>query len=132
MSRARRSAIDAWKMARHKFLLSSAAPSLQHFLDTRATRLLGCAMNSCPYLLVADASIGSLKDLKGRAVLTVVALFFGAYFLRRYLILIAVAAVIAYLFTPLYNRLRARMMSGCRRPSPCWPRSPSWASRSAG
>ena len=42
--------------------------SLQHFLDTRATRLLGCAMNSCPYLLIADASIGSLKDLKGRTV----------------------------------------------------------------
>src|SRR6185503_17520647 len=37
--------------------------SLQHFLDTRATRLLGCAMNSCPYLLITDASIGSLKDL---------------------------------------------------------------------
>ena len=33
--------------------------SLQHFLDTRATRLLGCAMNSCPYLLIADGSIGS-------------------------------------------------------------------------
>jgi ABC-type nitrate/sulfonate/bicarbonate transport system substrate-binding protein len=42
--------------------------SLQHFLDTRATRLLGCAMNTCPYLLIADASIGSLKDLKGRTV----------------------------------------------------------------
>jgi len=42
--------------------------SLQHFLDTRATRLLGCAMNSCPYLLIANASIGSLKDLKGRTI----------------------------------------------------------------
>jgi ABC-type nitrate/sulfonate/bicarbonate transport system substrate-binding protein len=42
--------------------------SLQHFLDTRATRLLGCAMNSCPYLLIANASIGSLEDLKGRTV----------------------------------------------------------------
>jgi ABC-type nitrate/sulfonate/bicarbonate transport system substrate-binding protein len=42
--------------------------SLQHFLDTRATRLLGCAMNSCPYLLIANASIASLKDLKGRTI----------------------------------------------------------------
>jgi predicted PurR-regulated permease PerM len=46
------------------------------------------------------------------AVLTVIALLFGAYFLRRYLILIAVAAVIAYLFTPIYNRLRTRMNVG--------------------
>jgi ABC-type nitrate/sulfonate/bicarbonate transport system substrate-binding protein len=37
--------------------------SLQHFLDTRATRLLGCAMNSCPYLLIAGPSILSIKDL---------------------------------------------------------------------
>lgn len=42
--------------------------SLQHFLDTRATRLLGCAMNSCPYLLIADASVASVKDLKGKTV----------------------------------------------------------------
>lgn len=42
--------------------------SLQHFLDTRATRLLGCAMNSCPYLLIADAAIGDIKDLKGQTV----------------------------------------------------------------
>ena len=43
------------------------------------------------------------------AVLTVIGLLFGAYFLRRYLILIAVAAVIAYLFTPVYQRLRIRL-----------------------
>ena len=42
--------------------------SLQHFLDTHATRLLGCAMNSCPYLLIADAAIGDIKDLKGQTV----------------------------------------------------------------
>jgi predicted PurR-regulated permease PerM len=41
-------------------------------------------------------------------VMTVIALGFGAYFLRGYLILMAVAAVLAYLFTPLYGRLRAR------------------------
>src|SRR6185436_7196137 len=42
------------------------------------------------------------------AVLTVLALAFGAYFLRGYVILIAVAAVLAYLFTPVYCRLRNR------------------------
>lgn len=46
------------------------------------------------------------------AVLTVVALAFGAYFLRRYLILIAVAAVLAYLFRPIYTRLRGRLNVG--------------------
>ena len=42
--------------------------SLQHFLDTRATRILGCAMNSCPYYLIVDAAIRELKDLKGKVV----------------------------------------------------------------
>ena len=42
--------------------------SLQHFLDTQSTRVLGCAMNSCPYHLVADAAVGGLRDLKGRTV----------------------------------------------------------------
>ncbi len=46
------------------------------------------------------------------AILTVIALAFGAYFLRRYLILIAVAAVLAYLFTPLYTRLRTKANVG--------------------
>ena len=42
--------------------------SLQHFLDTRSTRVLGCAMNSCPYLLVADAAIKEIRDLKNQVV----------------------------------------------------------------
>jgi ABC-type nitrate/sulfonate/bicarbonate transport system substrate-binding protein len=42
--------------------------SLQHFLDTKSTRVLGCAMNSCPYLLVADSSIKEIKDLKTQIV----------------------------------------------------------------
>lgn len=46
------------------------------------------------------------------AVITLIALGFGAYFLRRYVLLIAVAAVLAYLFYPVYQRLRARMSSG--------------------
>lgn len=46
------------------------------------------------------------------AVITLIALGFGAYFLRRYVLLIAVAAVLAYLFYPVYQRLRARMNAG--------------------
>lgn len=45
-----------------------ARASLPHFLDTKATRLLGCAMNSCPYWLVADGAIKEIKDLKGGTV----------------------------------------------------------------
>ena len=41
--------------------------SLQHFLSTKTTRILGCAMNSCPYYLLTDAAIGKLADLKGKA-----------------------------------------------------------------
>ena len=54
----------------------------------------------------------TVTQKRALAILTVVALFFGAYFLRRYLVLIAVAAVIAYLFTPVYNRLRERTSVG--------------------
>lgn len=42
------------------------------------------------------------------AVLLVIALIFGAYFLRRYFILIVIAAVAAHLFNPLYCRLNKR------------------------
>ena len=42
--------------------------SLQHFLDTKSTRVLGCAMNSCPYLLIADPAIKEIKDLKNQIV----------------------------------------------------------------
>jgi predicted PurR-regulated permease PerM len=50
----------------------------------------------------------TLTQKRALAVLTVIALAFGAYFLRGYVILIAVAAVLAYLFTPVYCRLRTR------------------------
>ena len=46
------------------------------------------------------------------AVVTAVALLFGAYFLRRYFMLIVIAAIIAYLFSPLYNRLRSKLNGG--------------------
>ncbi|MGH7825806.1 MAG: ABC transporter substrate-binding protein [Candidatus Binatia bacterium] len=40
--------------------------SLQHFLTARTTRLLGCAMNSCPYHLLIDPTIKELRDLRGK------------------------------------------------------------------
>ena len=42
------------------------------------------------------------------AVVTLIALGFGAYFLRHFLLLMAVAGVLAFLFGPLYRWLRAR------------------------
>ncbi len=46
------------------------------------------------------------------AVATIIALLFGAYFLRRYFMLIVIAAIIAYLFTPLHTRLRKKLNGG--------------------
>ncbi|CAJ1494982.1 AI-2E family transporter [[Mycobacterium] kokjensenii] len=46
------------------------------------------------------------------AVFTVLALVFGAYFLRSYFVLIVVAAVGAYLFTPLFRLLDRRLPTG--------------------
>lgn len=46
------------------------------------------------------------------AVATVVALAFGAYFLRGYFILIVMAAVAAYLFNPLFDRFQRRFGKG--------------------
>ncbi|MDW5612943.1 AI-2E family transporter [Mycolicibacterium sp. jd] len=54
----------------------------------------------------------TLTQKRALAVLTVIALAFAAYFLRTYLLLIAISAVLAYLFTPLNNRLLTRMGSG--------------------
>ena len=54
----------------------------------------------------------TLTQKRALAVATVIAILFGAYFLRGYFILIVVAAVVAYLFTPLYNRLNRRFGTG--------------------
>jgi NitT/TauT family transport system substrate-binding protein len=42
--------------------------SLPHFLATKSTRILGAAMNNCPYFLVAASDIAGLADLKGKTV----------------------------------------------------------------
>jgi ABC-type nitrate/sulfonate/bicarbonate transport system substrate-binding protein len=42
--------------------------SLQHFLDSKTTRILGCVMNSCPYYLVASPATRQIGDLKGKTI----------------------------------------------------------------
>lgn len=54
----------------------------------------------------------TLTQKRALAVTTVVALLFGAYFLRDYFVLIVVAAVGAYLFTPLFVWFNRRLGTG--------------------
>lgn len=54
----------------------------------------------------------TLTQKRALAVATVIAVLFGAYFLRSYFILIVVAAVAAYLFSPLYAWLNKRVGAG--------------------
>jgi ABC-type nitrate/sulfonate/bicarbonate transport system substrate-binding protein len=42
--------------------------SLQHFLDTKKTRLLGCVMNSCTYHLITAQGIRAIGELKNKAI----------------------------------------------------------------
>lgn len=54
----------------------------------------------------------TLTQKRALAVITIIALLFGAYFLRHYFILVVIAVIVAYLFTPLYNRCRQRFNTG--------------------
>ena len=62
--------------ARYQQLESGAAhvsmvvgrASLQHFLDLKRTRLLGCVMNSCTYYLVAAEGINTIGELKNKMI----------------------------------------------------------------
>src|ERR1700722_14955260 len=54
----------------------------------------------------------TLNQKRALAVLTLIALLFGAYFLRSYFVLIVVAAVGSYLFTPLFNWFNKRLNIG--------------------
>lgn len=54
----------------------------------------------------------TLGQKRALAIVTGIALLFGAYFLRRYFMLIVIAAIVAYLFAPLYNKLRAKLNGG--------------------
>jgi len=54
----------------------------------------------------------TLNQKRALAVFTLIALLFGAYFLRDYFVLIVVAAVGAYLFTPVFNWFNKRLGTG--------------------
>ncbi|BBY62766.1 AI-2E family transporter [Mycolicibacterium helvum] len=54
----------------------------------------------------------TLTQKRALAVITLLALVLGAYFLRHYFILVVIAAIVAYLFTPVYDRCRRRFGSG--------------------
>ena len=54
----------------------------------------------------------TLGQKRALGIATAIALLFGAYFLRRYLILVVIAAVVAYLFTPVHNKLRTKLSAG--------------------
>ena len=54
----------------------------------------------------------TVTQKRALAIVTLVAVLLGAYFLRHYFILIVIAAIVAYLLTPLYNRCRGRFGSG--------------------
>ncbi|MGH3551316.1 MAG: AI-2E family transporter [Mycobacterium sp.] len=54
----------------------------------------------------------TLTQKRALAVFTLIALLFAAYFLRSYFVLIVVAAVGAYLFTPLFNWFDRRLGTG--------------------
>ncbi|WP_166906045.1 AI-2E family transporter [Mycobacterium sp. DL440] len=54
----------------------------------------------------------TLTQRRALAVITVLAVLLGAYFLRGFFVLIVMAAVGAYLFTPLYQRFQRRLGTG--------------------
>jgi predicted PurR-regulated permease PerM len=59
----------------------------------------------------------TLTQKRALALITIISLLFAGYFLRNYFVLIVVAAVGAYLFTPLFNwfnrRLSSRLAATC-------------------
>ncbi len=54
----------------------------------------------------------TVTQKRALAVATVLAVAFGAYFLRGQFILVVIAGVVAYLFTPLFRRLSTRLGTG--------------------
>lgn len=42
--------------------------SLQHFLESGTTRLIGSSMNSCPYFLIVEAGIDEVRGLKEKSI----------------------------------------------------------------
>lgn len=54
----------------------------------------------------------TVTQKRALAIATILAVGFGAYFLRGQFMLVVVAGVVAYLFTPVFRRLSARLSTG--------------------
>jgi predicted PurR-regulated permease PerM len=67
---------------------------------------------STPTRKAALSTDFTLTQKRAVAVFTIIALLFGAYFLRNYFVLVVVAAVGAYLFTPLFKWFNRRLGAG--------------------
>ncbi len=81
-------------------MLATVAAKVAHNIDAKGG--LGPGMNT----------EFTLTQKRALAIFTLLALAFGAYFLRNYFVLIVVAAVGAYLFTPLFNWFNKRLGTG--------------------
>lgn len=57
----------------------------------------------------------TVTQKRALAIVTLIAVLLGAYFLRHYFILVVIAAIVAYLFTRCTTGVGAGSGPGCRR-----------------
>ena len=104
------------RIARAQWLFARLAPALMNRLSMRFIEGQRAKQveerTKVRYDIAAMNTEFTLTQKRALAVATVIAILFGAYFLRGYFILVVVAAVAAYLFSPLYTRLNGRMGTG--------------------
>ena len=99
--------------ARAQWLFARLAPGLMQRASIRFVESQrGHAGRGRRLVFTAVDTEFTLTQKRALAVVTVIAVLFGAYFLRHYFILVVIAAIVAYLFTPVYNRCRVRFNTG--------------------
>ena len=110
------------RIAHAQWLFARLAPTLMNRMSIgsskrqRAKQVAGAHESSVErYDSRAMDTEFTLTQKRALAVATAVAILFGAYFLRGYFILVVVAAVAAYLFTPLYTGSTSGSARVCRR-----------------
>src|SRR3984957_1209891 len=90
-----------------------SAATLVDPIHRRSARAADRQINRPTLRLVAGMNTEfTLTQKRALAVVTIISLLFAGYFLRSYFVLIVVAAVGAYLFTPLFERFNRRLGSG--------------------
>ena len=104
------------RIAHAQWLFARLAPDADEphvdAVHRRPTRQTGRGTHESPLEIAAMNTEFTLTQKRALAIATVIAILFGAYFLRGYFILVVVAAVAAYLFQPLYTRLNKRLGAG--------------------